>query len=270
MKTGGITLRPIGYVRSSVTDPKDLPFEGVPAQIEILERWEEALDGIENYSHIIVLGHLNGAEPRSLKVHPMGISSLPEVGLLASRSPHRPNPITVTVTRLLRRKSRTLSVDPLDLIDGTPVVDIKPYHPSTDSVFGATTPDRFNLFRFIPEEELLRHLVIEASRFHGEACAGLAIGVRIAWRAMKELACDLRSREVEVLSKAGGCMTDAVQALTGANSKRLRRSDELDGTIAINKGDRKLAFAIGQDRRFRKVEEVLRARDEEIFTLHMK
>jgi len=253
-----------------VTYPKDLPFEGTPAKIEILERWEEALHEIENFSHIMVLGLLDGKKVGSLKVHPMGITSLPEVGLLASRSPHRPNPLIVTVTRLIQRKGRTLSVDPLDLIDGTPVVDIKPYHPSTDSVFGATTPDRFNLFRFIPEEELLRHLVREASRFHGEACAGLAIGVRIAWRAMKELACDLRSREVEVLSKAGGCMTDAVQALTGANSKRLRRSDELDDTIAINKGDRKLAFAIGQDRRFRKVEEVLRARDEEIFTLHMK
>lgn len=96
-------------------------------RIRIHKKWFEALDGLEDFSHIIVLSWLNEARKPDLKIHPKGFAQLPLVGLFATRSPHRPNPIGVTVVQLLKRKGNLLYVKNLDAWEGTPVLDIKPY-----------------------------------------------------------------------------------------------------------------------------------------------
>jgi tRNA-Thr(GGU) m(6)t(6)A37 methyltransferase TsaA len=90
------------------------------------------LDGIEDFSHIMVLywAHLAPEERRSvMKVHPMGNKDFPLVGVFATHSPVRPNSILVTVVRLIERKGNVLKVTGLDALDGSPILDIKPYQP---------------------------------------------------------------------------------------------------------------------------------------------
>lgn len=135
-------LKPIGVVRNEVKEPRKVEWEGIISEIEIREDLEEALDGIEGFSHIIVLFwfHLAPSE-FPIKVHPRGRQDLPLIGILVSRYSARPNPIGLSVVRLLERKGRVLRVQGLDACDGTPVIDIKPFIPGYDSPHQATTPD---------------------------------------------------------------------------------------------------------------------------------
>jgi tRNA-Thr(GGU) m(6)t(6)A37 methyltransferase TsaA len=92
------------------------------------------LKGLEDFSHIIVLFFLSRSKGIGMQVHPKGRTDLPLVGMFATRSPRRPNPIAMTICRLLKRKGGRLTVRGLDAIDGTPVIDIKPYIPDNDQV----------------------------------------------------------------------------------------------------------------------------------------
>jgi len=96
-------------------------------------RWEELLDGIEDFSHILVLywPHLIDPERRNLrKVHPMGRKDLPFKGIFATCSPARPNPVLVSAVPLIARKANVLSVKGLEALEGSPIVDVKPYSES--------------------------------------------------------------------------------------------------------------------------------------------
>jgi tRNA (adenine37-N6)-methyltransferase len=108
-----LRLTPIGLVRGGV--------------IELQKRWTKGLRGIEGFSHIIVLFWLHQAHEPELLFHSHGDKRLPKIGFLATRTPHRPNPIGFTVVRLLRRRGRRLWVEGLDAWDSTPILDIKPY-----------------------------------------------------------------------------------------------------------------------------------------------
>jgi len=141
----GITLRAIGIVRNGIKQPpKQVPFgwEKVVSDIEVDSSLTEALDGLEEFSYIKVLYwmHQVAAGEMPMKVHPMGKQELPLVGIFATRSPRRPNPVGETTVRLLQRQGNILKVEGLDAIDGTPVIDIKPYVPEYDSAAKATVP----------------------------------------------------------------------------------------------------------------------------------
>jgi tRNA-Thr(GGU) m(6)t(6)A37 methyltransferase TsaA len=133
-----IIFRPVGVVRTQV--PDDELKQGnreLEAIIEILPEFREALDGLEGFSHILVLSFLDRLRPEQigeLKVKPrrllrkgFKLEELPLVGVFAIDSPTRPNPIGLSLVKLLRREDRDLVVLGLDLFDGTPVLDIKPY-----------------------------------------------------------------------------------------------------------------------------------------------
>ena len=149
-------LKPVGVVRSDIKEPSlvarsgDLNWEREDrpssharesvSEIVIYPDYEGILDGIENFSHILVLywAHQVDAAGRALThVHPMGRKDLPLVGVFSTCSPARPNPILVIAIRLLERKGARLRVAGLDAVDGSPVVDIKPYLPSYYSVADA-------------------------------------------------------------------------------------------------------------------------------------
>ena len=103
----------------------------------------EALDNLDEFSHIIVLYWMHQvAAPHkfSTKVHPMAKQELSLVGLFATRSPNRPNPVGKATVRLLQRQGNILRVKGLDATDGTPVIDIKPYIPGYDSATNAKVP----------------------------------------------------------------------------------------------------------------------------------
>ncbi len=150
----GLTLRPIGRViRGQLCPEPGWPERGQPDQddrwaeepteIEIDAAWTEALNGVEGFSHIWLVWWLDRFEeaPTSLHIHPERKQDMPLVGLFATRSPHRPCPIAITVVRLLERRGARLVVQGLDAYQGTPILDIKPYLRRGDLVLDATAPE---------------------------------------------------------------------------------------------------------------------------------
>lgn len=144
MMEGPITLRPIGYVQTPVPD-EEIRFrrrEAV-ANVVVAPELTEALEGIEAYSHLFIIFWMHRIDPSAgidLKVHPRGRTDLPRVGLFATRTPHRPNPIGLAVVELLGRRDNVLTVRGLDAYNGTPVLDIKPYD-FYDRVESVRVPD---------------------------------------------------------------------------------------------------------------------------------
>jgi tRNA-Thr(GGU) m(6)t(6)A37 methyltransferase TsaA len=140
-----MTLKAIGIVRNEIKRvlPASSDWGKIVSHIVIDSALTEALDGLEGFSHIIVLYWMHGVAVVGqvpTKVHPMGRQELPAVGLFATRSPHRPNPVGKATVRLLQCLGNTLKIEGLDAIDGTPVIDIKPYIPGYDSVTNAEIP----------------------------------------------------------------------------------------------------------------------------------
>lgn len=136
-------LKAIGIVRNEVKQPVRHGWSEVVSNIVIDSHLAEALDGLDQFSHIIVLYWMHQLTPGRklpLKVHPMGKAELPLMGRFATRSPSRPNPVGQATVRLLERQGNTLKVKGLDAIDGTPVIDIKPYIPGYDSAADAKAP----------------------------------------------------------------------------------------------------------------------------------
>ncbi|MFQ5811586.1 MAG: tRNA (N6-threonylcarbamoyladenosine(37)-N6)-methyltransferase TrmO [Anaerolineae bacterium] len=139
-----INLVPIGRVINGVEYPSDVKWETITSQVVIASQFVDALDGIDGFSHVLIIFYLHKAEEdrRSrLKVHPENKEELPLVGVFATRSPVRPNPIGVTVVKLLERQENVLKVLGLDAYDGTPVLDVKPYLRRGDLIEEATMPD---------------------------------------------------------------------------------------------------------------------------------
>jgi tRNA-Thr(GGU) m(6)t(6)A37 methyltransferase TsaA len=125
-------LRSIGIVVNGFKQPGLLDTRDSVSDLIIAPRNSRALDGIESFSHIIVifwLHKIRTIQRSMVKVHPRKDISLPLTGIFATRSPVRSNPIGITVVKLIKRESNILTVTGLDAIDGTPVLDIKPYIP---------------------------------------------------------------------------------------------------------------------------------------------
>ena len=138
-----IILKAIGTIRNKIKQPAKRDWQKIISEIEIDSSLTEALDNLDEFSHIIVLFwvHQYPAEGQlPLKIHPMGKIEIPLTGRFATRSPHRPNPVGKTTVRLLQRRGNILKVKGLDAIDGTPVIDIKPYIPGYDSPAHAKVP----------------------------------------------------------------------------------------------------------------------------------
>jgi len=139
-----INLVPIGRVVNDVEYPSDVRWENITSEVVIAPQLVEALDGIDGFSHIVIILYLHRVDEDRrllLKVHPENKEELPLVGVFATRSPVRPNPIGVTVVKLLERQGNVLKVLGLDAYHGTPVLDIKPYLRRGDLIEEATTPD---------------------------------------------------------------------------------------------------------------------------------
>ena len=129
MSTDEIRLQPIGVVRSPYRDPSDVP-RGPGAEhhaegtIELREELAAGLDDIEGFSHLFVLWVFHRSEGYSLASHPP-TADRPH-GVFSTRSPRRPNPLGLTAVELLGREGATLRVRGVDMLDGTPVLDLKP------------------------------------------------------------------------------------------------------------------------------------------------
>lgn len=144
------TFSPIGFAQTPYKETSSIPrgcgakheAEGV---LEILREFEAGLGDIEGFSHLYVLWAFDRADGFDLIAHPPTDEKRPH-GVFATRSPRRPNPLALTVVELLRRDGTSLHVRGVDMLDGTPILDIKPYLSS------------------IPEEKLRRGWLAEAEK----------------------------------------------------------------------------------------------------------
>jgi tRNA-Thr(GGU) m(6)t(6)A37 methyltransferase TsaA len=145
-----IVLKPVGVVRSEIKEPvlradsngitlkeklinvkaEQDKIRAMISEIVIEPSLTELLDDIEGYSHLMILywAHKVPAESREItKVHPMGLKEIPKKGIFATCSPARPNPVLLTAVKLVEHKGNVIRVEGLEAIDGSPVIDIKPY-----------------------------------------------------------------------------------------------------------------------------------------------
>ncbi|HPQ43816.1 MAG TPA: tRNA (N6-threonylcarbamoyladenosine(37)-N6)-methyltransferase TrmO [Syntrophales bacterium] len=130
-----VSFTPIGIIHSPFTEPKGMPIQSagsrdIAGTIEIEPRYAEGLNDVEGFSHIILIYHFHRAKGHLLRVKPFLDDTLR--GVFATRAPRRPNPIGLSVVRLTRVEGTTLYIEGVDIIDGTPLLDIKPYIPQFD------------------------------------------------------------------------------------------------------------------------------------------
>lgn len=129
-------FEPIGTIHSPYKYREDIPrkkwydpkgFEDVLGEVEVFKNFEPGLDDIDGFSHLFLVFVFHESQERNLFAHPP--FDCKKRGIFATRSPHRPNPIGITVVKLEGREENILKVSGLDMFEGTPVLDIKPYTP---------------------------------------------------------------------------------------------------------------------------------------------
>ena len=139
-----IEFTPIGFVSNRITDSIDENWGSVFSRLTINPEFAEGIRGLHQFSHVIVITFLNHAEfkpEKHLVRRPRGLDTMPEVGIFSQRSKDRPNPIGVTAVKIENIGKGFLDVSGLDAINGTPILDIKPYYPQYDSVKDAVVPE---------------------------------------------------------------------------------------------------------------------------------
>ena len=137
MSADVITYRPIGIIHSGHTEPEKTPIQpvfasGCNGSVEIFPEFADGLTDIEGFSHIYLIFHFHKTSRLRLTVKPF-LQDI-ERGLFATRAPTRPNPIGLSIVELKTRKGNILLLDGVDILDGTPLLDIKPYIARFDSI----------------------------------------------------------------------------------------------------------------------------------------
>jgi len=125
-----IKYKPIGIIHSPFKEPKGTPIQpaaakGIGGKVEVLSEYAEGLKDVEGFSHIILVCHFHLSGKPSLKVKPFMDTQMR--GVFATRAPSRPNPIGISIVRLVKIEENILHVQDVDIVDGTPLLDIKPY-----------------------------------------------------------------------------------------------------------------------------------------------
>ena len=130
-----MNYRPVGIIHSPFKEIEDMPIQptgasGIQAIVEVFPEFAEGLRDLEGFSHIILLYHFHRVQESRLTVTPF-LDSQPR-GVFATRAPKRPNPIGLSIVKLLGVEQSILHVENVDILDGTPLLDIKPYVPEFD------------------------------------------------------------------------------------------------------------------------------------------
>jgi len=132
-----VSFRPIGVLRSEHRVAAQTPIQPVYARgclgrAEVFPEFAEGLTDLEGFSHVYIIYHFHQAQPAKMKVKPFMQDV--EHGVFATRAPARPNPIGISIVELVRREDNVLYLDGLDVLNGTPLLDIKPYTARFDRI----------------------------------------------------------------------------------------------------------------------------------------
>jgi len=137
MKVNQIIYKPIGIIYSPFKNIEGVPIQpaganGIKGKIKVYKKYSKGLMNLEGFSHIILLYNFHLSNGYSLKVIPFLHNS--EQGVFATRAPRRPNPIGISVVKLTKIKNNVIEVEDVDIVDGTPLLDIKPYASIFDNI----------------------------------------------------------------------------------------------------------------------------------------
>jgi tRNA-Thr(GGU) m(6)t(6)A37 methyltransferase TsaA len=215
-----IKIRPIGTVKNKFKESTD-PFvmRKNKSKIIINPEFEDGLYRIEESVYIDITFHFHKSEGYRLK-GPIYNGNVK--GVFASRSPRRPSTLGHTTVKLLSRKGNELTVSGLDAINGTPVLDIKPYNISFFKENGKTIDTnrlkhnpRWDIVRCIKNNDL-DTLLLETGKLHGHFCSGLAMGVMAATYAMQKIRKFSNGMEdLLAITETNNCFSDGIQFITG-------------------------------------------------------
>ncbi len=265
-ETGVIDIKPIGIVKSDFQGLDNVPIGGGVSRLEIFPEYQRGLLRIEENSHLWIQLWFHKARRDILSVVPGKVNpNLPEYGVFSLRAFSRPNPIALSLVRLERVQDNILYVSGLDAIDGTPVLDIKPYY-EQEIVFSPVTPYIRPLKR-----EMRRDIFMKQALFHHqEKCAKLLLGVRMALVADDYFG-QLNSSELKVTVNGPPCLADVVQGLSNArlaNPPRFRYNETsgLGQSIWEKNGSRLTITA----KQVITDDEFLQIDDEQLFTIEFK
>jgi tRNA (adenine37-N6)-methyltransferase len=130
-----VVFTPIGIIHTPFTEPQGVPVQAqggkrIKGSVEVYEQFAAGLKDLDGFSHIMLLYHFHLNPDYSLEVRPF-LDEEPR-GLFATRAPKRPNPVGISVVRLIEIKGNILLIEDVDMVDGTPLLDIKPYVPAFD------------------------------------------------------------------------------------------------------------------------------------------
>ncbi len=186
-----VTYSPIGVIRSEHTKPEDTPIQpayakGCRGRAEVFPEYTDGLRDLEGFSHVYLIYHLHRAGPARLIVTPFIQET--ERGVFATRAPCRPNPIGLSIVELVCLDGNVLHLNDVDMLDGTPLLDIKPYTAKFDRIeptrngwqdeVDDNTAKERGRRGYCPNGERPGADLAEPIRFHGHLCPGLARGYR--------------------------------------------------------------------------------------------
>ncbi len=261
-----IKPKPIGVVRSPISNRDIMPPSGEMAKILVFPEYARALKRIEEYSHLWVLAWLHQAEREVLTAVPSKVNpTVPSFGVFALRSPSRPNPIALSLVPLIKREGDCLEVKGLDVIDGTPVLDIKPYF-EHDTVFSPCSP-------YIParkKETMTQALWGQALNHHGEECTDLKLAVRMGLFIEERLGY-LKNPELKLKVIGSPCLADCLQGLTRArlaNPPRFAYQEDPEVKKVIWTKGQEIIFMTVVPKLHSK--EIMTLADEELFTVQKR
>lgn len=210
-------IRPIGYVESPWQSTSTVPLGGVAAVIHIKPEYQPALQGISEHSHLWILSWFGQVDRSVLRLPSKLNPDLAERGVFGLRSAARPNPIALTLVKLEKVENGRLYVCDLDAVDGTPVLDMKPYF-EADMVFSPKTP-------YLPPRKYKTRKALlhkRALAHHGEQCLGLELAVKMALLVEKHFG-QLQSPELKLMVDGDACLADVLQGVTRARLTKPNR-----------------------------------------------
>lgn len=206
-----ISIVPIGYVKSEIIETIEMPINGVTSKIIINEKYIDGLYNIDQNSHLWILCWFDKSNRNNLIITPSRINpESDKFGVFSLRSPTRPNPVSLTLVKLIKYELNELTVSGLDAINNTPVIDIKPYF-EKDTIFSPETP-------YIKPNTIKQRLKLFenlAYNHHGEKCDDLIIAVKMAIEAENVLG-DLKDSSLKIYLKGSKCLLDSIQGITRA------------------------------------------------------
>ena len=219
-----VELQTIGIVKSKFTERKhNEEIYKSESTIEIKPEYEEGLYRIDDseYLQILFNFHLSEEDNYNLK-GPIWDGQVK--GVFASRSPIRPNGIGVTTVKLLKRNGRELRVKGLDALNGTPVIDIKPYAPGLDEAEQKRVSEEYTKanprseINVLNRQENLSGLLLKAGELHGHFCPSLSFGVIAGNYCLRELGTQTEGmEELLAIVETNNCFTDGIQVVTGCS-----------------------------------------------------